>query len=82
VIATKNFDQFRENAGAAASLAMGPQDHAAFSLLSSHDQFTEVNPVMWGGQTGNRDARPHPIFYRLPHAATPDCWGAGGRQFR
>src|SRR5262249_31078361 len=28
VIATRNFDQFRENAGAAASVAMGPQDHA------------------------------------------------------
>ena len=38
VIATKNFDQFRENAGAAASLAMGPQDHAALSLLSGYNK--------------------------------------------
>ena len=38
VIATKNFDQFRENAGAAASLAMGTQDHAALSLLSSYNK--------------------------------------------
>ena len=38
VIATRNFDQFRENAGAAASLAMGPQDHAALSLLSGYNK--------------------------------------------
>src|SRR5271163_3409483 len=38
VIATKNFDQFRENVGAAASLAMGPQDHAALSLLSGYNK--------------------------------------------
>ena len=38
VIATKNFDQFRENVGAAASLAMGPQDHAALGLLSGYNK--------------------------------------------
>jgi predicted aldo/keto reductase-like oxidoreductase len=38
VIETKNFDQFRENVGAAASLAMGPQDHAALDLLSSYNK--------------------------------------------
>ncbi|MDR3637870.1 MAG: aldo/keto reductase [Isosphaeraceae bacterium] len=38
VIATKNFDQFHENVGAAASLAMGPQDHAALSLLSGYNK--------------------------------------------
>ena len=38
VIATKNFDQFRENVGAAMSLAMGPQDHAALSLLSGYNK--------------------------------------------
>ncbi len=38
VIATKNFDQFRENAGAAASLAMAPQDHAALTLLSGYNK--------------------------------------------
>ena len=38
VIETKNFDQFRENVGAAASLAMGPQDHAALSLLSGYNK--------------------------------------------
>ena len=38
VIATRNFDQFRENVGAAASLAMGPQDHAALSLLSGYNK--------------------------------------------
>jgi len=38
VIATRNFDQFRENAGAAISLAMAPQDHAALSLLSGYNK--------------------------------------------
>ena len=38
VIATKNFDQFRENAGAAASLAMRPQDNAALTLLSGYNK--------------------------------------------
>ena len=38
VIATKNFDQFRENVGAAASLAMGPQDRAALTLLSGYNK--------------------------------------------
>jgi predicted aldo/keto reductase-like oxidoreductase len=38
VIATKNFDQFRENVGAATSLAMGPQDHAALGLLSGYNK--------------------------------------------
>ena len=38
VIETKNFDQFRENVGAAVTLAMGPQDHAALSLLSSYNK--------------------------------------------
>ena len=38
VIATKNFDQFRENAGAAANLAMGPQDHATLGLLSGYNK--------------------------------------------
>ena len=38
VIATRNFDQFRENVGAAASLAMGPQDNAALSLLSGYNK--------------------------------------------
>jgi len=38
VIATSNFDQLRENVGAAASLAMGPQDHAALSLLSGYNK--------------------------------------------
>jgi predicted aldo/keto reductase-like oxidoreductase len=35
VIAIKNFDQFDENVGAAASLAMTPQDHATLALLSN-----------------------------------------------
>ena len=38
VIATKNFDQFRENAGAAASLAMRPQDQAALTLLAGYNK--------------------------------------------
>ncbi len=38
VIATKNFDQFRENVGAANSLAMNPQDHAALGLLSGYNK--------------------------------------------
>jgi uncharacterized protein len=38
VIATRNFDQFRENTGAAASVAMVPQDHAALALLSVHNK--------------------------------------------
>ncbi len=37
VIATKNIDQFKENVGAAVSLAMTPQDHAVLSLLSDHN---------------------------------------------
>jgi uncharacterized protein len=36
VIATKNRDQLNENLGAAASLAMTPQDHAVLSLLSDY----------------------------------------------
>ena len=38
VIENKNFDQLRENVGAAVSLAMGPQDHAALSLLSGYNK--------------------------------------------
>ncbi len=38
VIATKNFDQFRENTGAAISLAMAPKDHATLSLLSGYNK--------------------------------------------
>ena len=38
VIAIKNFEQFNENVGAAASLAMTPQDHAVLSLLSDHNK--------------------------------------------
>ncbi|WP_422931820.1 aldo/keto reductase [Singulisphaera sp. PoT] len=38
VIATRNFDQFRENAGAAAGLAMTPQDNAALALLSGYNK--------------------------------------------
>src|SRR5262249_16493622 len=38
VIATRNFDQFRENAGAAISLAMNPEDHAALGLLSGYNK--------------------------------------------
>lgn len=38
VIATKNFDQFRENFGAAASLAMRPQDQATLGLLSGYNK--------------------------------------------
>ena len=35
VIATKNFDQWRENSGAATSLAMAPHDHAALRIDGS-----------------------------------------------
>lgn len=38
VIATKNFDQFRENMGAAAGLAMSPQDSAVLGLLSGYNK--------------------------------------------
>ncbi len=38
VIEIRNFDHFRENVGAAASLAMGPQDHAALGLLSGYNK--------------------------------------------
>src|SRR5262249_45817930 len=38
VIAIKNTDQLRENVGAAASLAMGPHDHAALALLAGYNQ--------------------------------------------
>ncbi len=38
VIAIKNFDQFQENVGAAASLAMAPQDHAMLALLSDYNK--------------------------------------------
>ena len=38
VIATRNFDQFRENSGAAAGLAMGPQDQAALTLLAGYNK--------------------------------------------
>ena len=38
VIAIKNFDQFNENVGAAASLAMNPQDHAMLALLADYNK--------------------------------------------
>ena len=38
VVELRNFDQLRENAGAAASLAMGPRDHAVLSLLSGYNK--------------------------------------------
>ena len=38
VIATRNFDQFRENAGAAASVAMRPTDQAALTLLAGYNK--------------------------------------------
>ncbi len=38
VIAIKNFDQFNENVGAAASLAMTPQDHEVLTLLSNYNK--------------------------------------------
>jgi predicted aldo/keto reductase-like oxidoreductase len=38
VIATKNFDQFRENVGAAISVAMTPEDHATLALLAGYNQ--------------------------------------------
>ncbi len=38
VIEMRNFDQFRENVSAAASLAMSPQDNAALSLLSGYNK--------------------------------------------
>jgi predicted aldo/keto reductase-like oxidoreductase len=38
VIATRNTDQFRENVGAAAGLAMGEQDRAALTLLSGYNK--------------------------------------------
>jgi predicted aldo/keto reductase-like oxidoreductase len=39
VIATKNFDQFRENAGAAAaSVAMAPHDQATLTLLAGYNK--------------------------------------------
>lgn len=38
VIATRNFDQFRENMGAATSLAMGPQDQKALTLLAGYNK--------------------------------------------
>lgn len=38
VIATRNTDQFRENVGAAAGLAMGSQDRAALTLLSGYNK--------------------------------------------
>ena len=38
MIATRSFDQFRENATAAASLAMAPQDEAALTLLSGYNK--------------------------------------------
>ena len=38
VIATKNFDQFRENFGAAASVAFRPQDQATLGLLAGYNK--------------------------------------------
>lgn len=38
VIATRNFDQFRENAGAASALAMAPQDRATLGLLAGYNR--------------------------------------------
>ena len=38
VIATRNFDQFRENAGAAAAMAMAPQDRATLGLLAGYNR--------------------------------------------
>jgi uncharacterized protein len=38
VIATRNFDQFRENVGAASGLAMGQGDQAALTLLSGYNK--------------------------------------------
>jgi predicted aldo/keto reductase-like oxidoreductase len=38
VIAIRNFDQFRENIGAAAGLAMNPKDQATLGLLASHNK--------------------------------------------
>lgn len=38
VIATKNTDQFRENMGAAAGLAMGPSDNAVLGLLAGYNK--------------------------------------------
>src|SRR4029079_3434665 len=38
VIATKNTDQFRENVGAAAGLALGPGDDSVLGLLSGYNK--------------------------------------------
>ena len=38
MIAIKNFDQFRENVGAATSLAMTTQDHAMLALLADYNK--------------------------------------------
>jgi predicted aldo/keto reductase-like oxidoreductase len=38
VIAIKNFDQFNENLGAAASVAMNPQDQAMLALLADYNK--------------------------------------------
>src|SRR6516162_5672380 len=38
VIETKNFDQLRENVGAAVGLAMDPQDQAALTLLAGYNK--------------------------------------------
>ncbi len=38
VIAITNFDQFRENVGAASSLAMGPGDHETLHLLAGYNK--------------------------------------------
>ena len=38
VIANKNFEQFRENSGAAMTLALGPQDNAVLGLLSGYNK--------------------------------------------
>ncbi len=38
VIATRNFDQFRENMGAATTLAMGPHDQEALTLLAGYNK--------------------------------------------
>ena len=38
VIAIRNFDQFKENTGAAATVALAPQDHATLGLLSGYNK--------------------------------------------
>ena len=83
VIATKNFDQFRENASAAASLAMSPQDHAALSTVVRLQQGIDlhiVSPVRLQLPRTHRDCGRLPVRAVRPGLSRPRPGAEGIRR--